>query len=957
MEAILLTKPAGTPRPMWFTHRIFRAITSITLVVFSTTVCTPLIAAIQVQSIQKSHTASFSADRQLMNLIDEVRISVGPNATEAAKRAFDPDSALQRFEKLSEQIKKDIEAQQLQEFEERSQIFRDYLKALTGDAKKGNELSAWLDKVAPLPAQEDLSEMSFQTLKPNRDNAPQDFTLLETQYKAFSLVAATKNASFTDSQYKGSKGEAEITTDVRAKATALSNNALNIYNWVRNNVEWQPTWGGQQTADMTLDVKKGNAMDIATLTIALMRAASIPARYVYGTVEMPAKQFMNMAGDFESIDAAIDFVSAGGVPVVAIMSEGQVKRVRIGHVWIEAALPYYPSEGTKPVSTRNPIDTWVPIDPSHKQYTYLSGLDTESIVNLDGEQVGNSYIASGTVNESEGWVQGLNSNIIEQAQQNAQQKLEAHINGMQNPTVGDVIGGRTINPQTFDSFPSSLPYPKFTRGASYSELPDSLRAKVTLGLGWSIYDLDYQYKKTIPLYLLNQRSLTISFKPATTADETALKALIPENLTDPSQLPSFLPSSISVIPEIKRDNEVLLTGSTLALGEEVAMGHNFQTPTQNYLNKQDSIIAGSYLALGIVGSNPSQKTLNALKANLEKTKQTLETGTDAQKAALTRERLVGDMYVTGIQGYYTQYIAQSRLMSLQAKTSHLPLPMAGTFGYEPNQRISFGINRGIEAHGFYMNVRTAQAVENRQGDAAKKKQLMVQVGMLSSSLEHSVPEQMFTDPNSTTKPEGFSTAKALGMAMAQGQKIYTINQQNQAQALQNLRLDSGAMEEIRSSLAAGKEIIAHTDQLTVAGYKGSGYAILEPATGEGIYKISGGKNGGFVEGSSEGEMLLAMLMALITGITGTLLSGWVALVTSIVAMLECNDFWVAAGTVFGVTSFTMLTSYFAMLVASSVLVIPVLAIVFVMVYALVVAVLLSTVLEAINSSYACNKKQ
>jgi len=28
------------------------------------------------------------------------------------------------------------------------------------------------------------------------------------------------------------------------------------------------------------------------------------------------------------------------------------------------------------------------------------------------------------------------------------------------------------------------------------------------------------------------------------------------------------------------------------------------------------------------------------------------------------------------------------------------------------------------------------------------------------------------------------------------------------------------MDEIRSSLAAGKEIIAHTDQLTISGYKG-----------------------------------------------------------------------------------------------------------------------------------------
>jgi len=878
--------------PMWFTHRIFRVITSITLVAFSTTVCTPLIAAVQMQNAQQSHVASFSADRQLMDLIDEVRISVGPNATDAAKRAFDPDRALKRFSQLSDQVRQSIEAEQktadektiktlneqLQLFNERARIFHTYLVNLVVstslsqtlgfeksavDATQGNALSAWLDKIDPLPTPEDLTEMPFQTLKPNRSNVPKDFTVLEEMQRKTS-APLTKNASFTDSQYKASKGEAELTTDIRSKANELNRNALNIYNWVRNNVEWQPTWGGQQTADMTLDVQKGNAMDIATLTIALLRAANIPARYAYGSVDIPAERFKNMAGDFESLDAAWDFVSAGGVPVIAVTSGGQITKMRMEHVWVEVALPYYPSKGTKAVSTRNPIDTWVPIDPSSKTYTYLTGLDTEAIVNLDGEQLGNDFIASGTVNETEGWVQGLNSNIIEQAQEDAQKKLEAHINGMQNPTVGDVIGGRTIDQRTFTFFPSSLPYPKFTRAAAYSELPDNLRTRVTLGLGWDRIDQSYQTSKTIPLYLLNQRNLTISFKPATTVDETALKALIPENLTDPSQLPSFLPSSINVIPEIKRDNEVLLTGNTLALGAEVVMGYNFQTPTQNYMNKQDSIIAGSYLALGIVGSNPSPKTFNALKASLENTKQILETGTDVQKAALTRERLLNNMFVTGILGYYAQYISQSKLMNLQEKINHLPLPMAGTFGYEPYQRTSFGINRGIEAHGFYMNVRTAQAIQDKQGNITKNKQLMQQIGMLSSALEHQVPEQIFTDPNSAVKPEGFSTAKALSMAMVQDQKIYTINQQNQTQALQNLRLDSGAMDEIRSSLTAGKEIIAHTDQLTVLGYKGSGYAILDSVTGEGVYKISGGKNGGMV-GIELGIALGYAVMAVFTG--------------------------------------------------------------------------------------------
>jgi len=442
-------------------------------------------------------------------------------------------------------------------------------------------------------------------------------------------------------------------------------------------------------------------------------------------------------------------------------------------------------------------------------------------------------------------VQGLSASIIEQAQQQAQQKLEAHINGMQNPTVGDVIGGRKIIKQSYNVLPSSLPYQKTAKGTTFAQLPANLQVRVNLGLGWDRYDQSYLQSKTMPLYQLNQRSITISFKPASTADENALRALIPENLTDPSQLPSFLPSSIRVIPEIKRDDEVLLTSNALALGEEIDMGYSFQTPTQNYLNRRDSVIAGSYLALGIVGSNPSAKTFEKLKANLKKTKQALEAGTEAQIKALTREELLGDIFVKGAQEYYAQYIAHSKSMSLKSRTMHQPIPTAGTFGYEPHQRILLGLNRGIEKHGVYMNVRSAQMIADRNGDSGKAKQLMLQVGMMGSALEHRVPELLFTDPRSATKPEGFSTAKAFGLAMAQGQRIYTINRQNQAQALPNLRLDSSAMDEIRNALAAGKEVTAHADQLTVPGFRGSGYTITDPVTGEGIYKISGGKNGGF----------------------------------------------------------------------------------------------------------------
>ncbi|MDR0273907.1 MAG: transglutaminase-like domain-containing protein [Burkholderiaceae bacterium] len=912
----------GIDRPSFIGmgRRFLRAVSVLVIAAMLNTSLTPLVQAAQQQRRKAAaqavvwKSAQTSADRQLAELIDNVRATLMSPAGSVMRKQFNVQATLERFDALTETIHASIDAERQatprdaarldnlqQQFDTRSHTFRAKLQALApqglvfksapGD---GADLTQWLQEVAPLKKPENLAQMPFSTLKPNRHNIPHDFEAepksalvpkTAPQQKGAAVLKALPD--FSNPQYLASAGEAEITADIKAKTQELNSNPVQIYEWVRNNVEWQPTWGGQQTADMTLDVKRGNAMDIATLTVALLRAANIPARYAYGTVDVPAEQFLNMAGNFTDINAAWDFASAGGIPIIGITSGGKVTKLRMEHVWVEAAVPYTPGRGARPVSANNPIDAWVPMDPSAKQYNYLSGIDVQAIANIDGQQLANNFTHSGAVNEQQGWVQGLNQQIIADAQTQAQQKLQTYINGMSNPTVGDVIGGRTIKPQTLPYLAGTLPYPNSARGSTYAQLPDSLRTRVTLGLGWDPYDQSYQQSKTLPLYQLNQRSITISFKPASTADENALAALIPPNLTDPSQLPSFLPSSIRVIPEIKRDDEVLLTASSMALGEEIGTGYSFQTPTQSYLDRTDSVIAGSYLALGIVGSNPSRKTFDQLKASLTQTKQILETGTQSQKAALTRDKLFGDMFITGVQGYYAQYITHSKLLSLRSSALHQSVPMAGTFGYEPYQRTLFGLNRGIETFGMYMNVRTAQVIKDKNGDGDKAKQLMLQVGMLSSTLESGVPEMMFTDPNNSTKPEGFSTAKALAMAMQQGQRIYTITQQNQATALPALHLDSLAMSEISDALAAGKEVTTHTDQLTVPGFKGSGYVIADPITGDGTYKISGGKNGSFLAfltGIAQGAALAAILVAFFA-VIGTAGAPLIVLLVPMMAIL------------------------------------------------------------------------
>ena len=84
----------------------------------------------------------------------------------------------------------------------------------------------------------------------------------------------------------------QLTDAIRAKAAELNHEPLAIYHWVRNHIEFIPSYGSIQGADYTLQHGKGNAFDTASLLIALLRASNIPARYAFGTVQIPADKVM-----------------------------------------------------------------------------------------------------------------------------------------------------------------------------------------------------------------------------------------------------------------------------------------------------------------------------------------------------------------------------------------------------------------------------------------------------------------------------------------------------------------------------------------------------------------------------------------------------------------------------------------------------------------------------------------
>jgi len=83
------------------------------------------------------------------------------------------------------------------------------------------------------------------------------------------------------------------------------------------------------------------------------------------------------------------------------------------------------------------------------------------------------------------------------------------------------------------------------------------------------------------------------------------------------------------------------------------------------------------------------------------------------------------------------------------------------------------------------------------------------------------------------------------LASPEGQRIFQIDGENLNQVMPQLNLDFLVENEIRDSVRAGHIVITHTHNVSVLGFNGSGYLVLDPDTLIGAYKISGGNNGGW----------------------------------------------------------------------------------------------------------------
>jgi len=640
--------------------------------------------------------------------------------------------------------------------------------------------------------------------------------------------------------------EVQFTPEITAKAEELENNPVKIYNWVRNNIEFVPTYGSIQGADYCLQTEQCNAVDTASLLIALLRVSGIHARYVEGTVEIPIEKVKNWVGGFTDSMEAINLLASAGIPTTGNIIGGELKSAWIEHIWVEAYVDYMPSRGAQHKTGQG--DTWISLDASFKQYNYTQGIDIQSAVPFDAQSFIDQITATATINETEGYVTGIDSLYINQTMTDYQTQVESYITAnYPDATVGDVLGKKEIVPQEFSYLLGTLPYRTIVKGTEYAEIPSSLRHKISFKVVKDMYDellgTPLNISKSLPE--LAGKKITLSYSPATQADEDTINSYLPEphpdgTPIDPSELPTSLSAYlINVKPEVRVDGEVIATGSSAGLGQKATFTMTFIAPNTSSDVIKNEITAGEYYGIAIDTGRISKEQMEALKTKLEATKAKLEA---EDFTGMTKDDILGDLLYTTALSFYAQLDVMDYVQAKTMNVLAIRLPSEAHFSYELSVYSVFGVPMSVSSGGLAMDVdRQYSMVKAFDGDTEKPKQFFLSSGANGSALEHSVPEQLFS--TSENPAEGISAVKALKIANEQGIPIYTINQTNINTVLPNLQLDLETITDIQNAVNAGMVATVPQTDITYNGWTGHGYIVIDPNTGAGAYMIAGGMSG------------------------------------------------------------------------------------------------------------------
>lgn len=320
--------------------------------------------------------------------------------------------------------------------------------------------------------------------------------------------------------------EVQITDEMKSLADELQT-PLNVYNYLKNNINYEPYYGSRKGAVATFESKAGNDVDQASLLIAMLRYLKYPSRYVTGTIILDVETACALTYT-DRIEDAANILAASGRPTSLINDNGEITSVRIEQTWVEAYVPYTDYRG---VGNKSGEKMWIPLDTSIKKY--------EKVDNIydDLDELGITQEAYDAAIESN--------------------NLDAYLSNIET-TVNDYysnketyIVSKKIKEENLDYLPLSTQYTIVSADSTYDSIENNKADRIS----FSIDGRQITEQKALNLY---GKRLIIEYEPETDND----KAVI-DKYGSIFDTPAYM---VKMAPVLKLDGETIGKGKAVTLG-------------------------------------------------------------------------------------------------------------------------------------------------------------------------------------------------------------------------------------------------------------------------------------------------------------------------------------------------------------------------------------------------------
>ncbi len=502
--------------------------------------------------------------------------------------------------------------------------------------------------------------------------------------------------------------EVQLTQEIRDLATRLGNDPVAIYNYVHDSVAYASYSGSAMGATATLWAQRGNNYDQASLLIALLRAANIPAHYATGTIWLTAQQAKDWMGtrDVQSAANIISWSAPGQTTYNSSL-------VQFNHVWVEAYLPFAEERGGG--------KGWVPMDPSFKVRNYTNGPD---VYGSCGDFDFNAYINLGT--------SGSSSNLLP-FEVYADQKRSCVESAYPGQSVANAGYRGPIVANTFKRLPVTLPYIVASAGSFYSEIPDAQRVKVQV----QVYAVDASGNPTTQLL----------------AQTLTMPAIVLQRLS----LVYATVSGSTIQPVLKLDGVTSVTGSNTTLGVTNYLRFTLIRPGYaSDVTNYPSLKAGEHHALYVDVRQSSERLLNARKQRL----------LDAVQANQSAEEKMTELLHIALVRYNNRLDEARTAVDAMMRTvtpvePRIGVTKAGTTVTLVSD-LPFGVFNDKVFIDFKRNVVGTTALDS-YADVNRAAAAFKLAGKSSSALEHQIWEELLKlDAMSTMKGLQWAKQKSLG---------------------------------------------------------------------------------------------------------------------------------------------------------------------------------------------------